>query len=222
VHQLWLSTVSGAAPLPLTFGDSDRRNARWSPDGSRIAYIGNDTATELVPWMSSVAPAGDKGAEAHHRTPRGQLILDVVDEHGDRIPSRSRIGSTSRLRAGRGLMHGDDGLPRDRRPNLLPHLPPCLLGFRPQRRIRRMASSTPSGKVDRGTRCEDHASRCKSASVGLYRRLDQRPACHMNYGGTTQHTDRPGGRRGRRNLDLVYNLIVNKERAFRTSVSQRR
>ena len=50
-HQLWLTTLHGAAPLPLTFGDSDRRNARWSPDGKRIAYIGNagaDGNTQLV------------------------------------------------------------------------------------------------------------------------------------------------------------------------------
>ena len=59
-HQLWLSTVDGAAPLPLTFGDFDRRNARWSPDGRRIAYIGNEHGnTELVrAWTSSAAPAG--------------------------------------------------------------------------------------------------------------------------------------------------------------------
>ena len=43
-HQLWLTTPQGAAPLPLTFGDFDRRNARWSPDGRRIAYIGNAAA----------------------------------------------------------------------------------------------------------------------------------------------------------------------------------
>ncbi len=38
-HQLWLTTPAGAAPLPLTFGEFDLRNARWSPDGTRIAYI---------------------------------------------------------------------------------------------------------------------------------------------------------------------------------------
>ena len=36
-HQLWLTTPDDAAPLPLTFGEFDRRNARWSPDGKRIA-----------------------------------------------------------------------------------------------------------------------------------------------------------------------------------------
>src|SRR4030095_3902850 len=50
-HQLWRTTIQGAAPLPLTFGDTERRNARFSPDGKRIAYIGNagaDGNTQLV------------------------------------------------------------------------------------------------------------------------------------------------------------------------------
>src|SRR5262249_41896293 len=48
-RQLWLTTPNGAAPLPLTFGDFDRSNARWSPDGERIAYISNQQGnTSLV------------------------------------------------------------------------------------------------------------------------------------------------------------------------------
>ncbi len=41
-RQLWLTTPDGAAPLPLTFGEFDRSNARWSPDGERIAFISNE------------------------------------------------------------------------------------------------------------------------------------------------------------------------------------
>ena len=43
-RQLWVTTPSGAAPLPLSFGEFDRWNARWSPDGDRIAYISNEKA----------------------------------------------------------------------------------------------------------------------------------------------------------------------------------
>ena len=42
-----------SAPLPLTYGEFDRRNARWSPDGRRIAYISNkDGNTSL--WVLEV------------------------------------------------------------------------------------------------------------------------------------------------------------------------
>ena len=40
-HQLWMTRTDDVAPLPLTYGEFDRRNARWSPDGRRIAYISN-------------------------------------------------------------------------------------------------------------------------------------------------------------------------------------
>ncbi len=90
-HQLWLSTTDGAAPLPLTFGDSDRRNARWSPDGRRIAYIGNAHGnTELV-LMDVIGGASRTmtAARRKYRAPRGQLVLDVVDENR---PARLRPG----------------------------------------------------------------------------------------------------------------------------------
>src|SRR5262245_6128434 len=38
-QQLWLTTMQGAAPLPLTFGEFDRTQARFSPDGKRIGYL---------------------------------------------------------------------------------------------------------------------------------------------------------------------------------------
>jgi len=41
-QQLWLTTMQGAAPLPLSFGEFDRTQARFSPDGSRIGYISNE------------------------------------------------------------------------------------------------------------------------------------------------------------------------------------
>jgi len=55
-HQLWLSTIAGVAPMPLTFGDSDRRNARWSPDGRRVGSWS---------WISKT-----KAASALHRGSR--------------------------------------------------------------------------------------------------------------------------------------------------------
>ena len=42
-----------AAPLPLTYGEFDRRNARWSPDGKRIAYISNEDGNTSL-WVQEV------------------------------------------------------------------------------------------------------------------------------------------------------------------------
>src|SRR5262249_54699012 len=49
-QQLWLTTLQGAAPLPLTFGDFDRTAARFSPDGIRIAYISNENGNTSL-WV---------------------------------------------------------------------------------------------------------------------------------------------------------------------------
>jgi len=47
--QLWVTTSDGAPPLPVSFGEYDRWNARWSPDGRQIALISNkDGNTSLV------------------------------------------------------------------------------------------------------------------------------------------------------------------------------
>ena len=226
-HQLWLSTVEGAAPLPLTFGDSDRRNARWSPDGRRIAYIGNEHGnTELV-VMDVIGGASRtiKASKRNYRTPRGQLILDVVDEHG-----RSDAGTRqrnrkrwSRLRAGRGL----DARRRRLRPRatgdrnaLLPLLAALPAGASVRQRRDLGAAwlrASPSGKSrSRYSMRGSRASRCNSkrealpAGFGDWISADLH--VHMNYGGHYRNTPTDLARQAQAgDLDLVYNLIVNKE-----------
>jgi Tol biopolymer transport system component len=117
-HQLWLTTMEGAAPLPLTFGDSDRRNARWSPDGKRIAYIGNagaDGNTQLV-VMAPLGGASQVVQAKHRRTlaPTARLTLDIRDGAGQRVPARvSVMGSDQRAHApDNAWMHADDGFDR--------------------------------------------------------------------------------------------------------------
>ena len=38
------------ATLPLTFGEFDATQARWSPDGRRVAYISNESGNVAL-WI---------------------------------------------------------------------------------------------------------------------------------------------------------------------------
>ncbi|MFO1409113.1 MAG: hypothetical protein U1F06_01865 [Steroidobacteraceae bacterium] len=69
-HQLWLTTADGAAPLPLTFGEFDARNARWSPDGSHIAYISNEHGNTSLVLLETLGGARRVLAATQRRTLR--------------------------------------------------------------------------------------------------------------------------------------------------------
>lgn len=225
-HQLWLSTASGAAPLPLTFGDSDRRNARWSPDGRRIATIGNAHGnTELV-ILDVIGGASRTLAPAKRRykLPRARVILDIVDENGQRTPARvSAVGSDGRAYApDTAWMHADDGFDRARQASETHYFhcaPPCTLdvpagdaaitvqhGFAHaiwQKTLR----VTPGHDTNQRVQLEAQAL---PADFGQWISADLH--VHMNYGGHYRNTPANLARQARaEDLDLVYNLIVNKE-----------
>mgnify|MGYP003378075729 CR=1 FL=1 len=54
-HQLWLTTPTGDYPFPLTFGEFDRRNARWSADGEQVLYISNEGGNTCLLYTSDAA-----------------------------------------------------------------------------------------------------------------------------------------------------------------------
>ena len=100
-HQLWLTTPDGAAPLPLTFGDFDARNARWSPDGTRVAYISNEHGNTALVVQDLVGghAAGRRGARASLRDAAGDgSRLDIVDAAGQRTPARVAVVAQRRAR----------------------------------------------------------------------------------------------------------------------------
>ena len=49
-HQLWLMPANGGDVFPISYGEWDETNVRWSPDGKQLAFISNRSGnTEL--WL---------------------------------------------------------------------------------------------------------------------------------------------------------------------------
>jgi TolB protein len=231
-HQLWLSTLQGAAPLPMTFGGSDwnagdRRNARWSPDGRRIAYIANDGDGNTALQVMDVLGGASRTVVARTRrtlTPTAHLVLDIVDGRGRRIPARVAVqGSDGRAHApADAWMHADDGFDRLRQRTETHYFhcaSPCALDL-------------PTGATDVTVqhgfahaiwqqRLQLVAGKAKPVRVAL--QAQPLPAAfgdwtsadlhvHMNYGGHYRNTPQNLARQARaEDLDVVENLIVNKE-----------
>jgi TolB protein len=225
-HQLWLTTTDGAAPLPLTFGDYDNRNARWSPDGSRVLYVSNEHGNTALVVQDLVG--GERreiiAAQRQYILPRSKLSIDIVDSTGRRAAARvSVVASDGRAHAPRDAwMHGDDGFDRSRQAQETHYFhcaPPCEL---------ELPAGTASVSIQRGfatvpwTKAVEIApGRDSSLRAELVRR--ELPAefggwvsadlhVHMNYGG--QYRNTPGHlafQAEAEDLGLVYNVIVNKE-----------
>jgi Tol biopolymer transport system component len=91
-HQLWLAPAEGGDPFPLTYGDFDATAPRWSPDGTRIAYVSNEDGTPAL-WTIRV-PGGDRRRVEIRERRRigawGRLRIDVT-EKGRYVPARVSV-----------------------------------------------------------------------------------------------------------------------------------
>jgi TolB protein len=225
-RQLWLTTPDGAAALPLTFGDFDRSDARWSPDGMRIAYISNEHGdTELV--VQDVNGGAQTPIVALNRRfilPQAQLRLEIRDEQGRPAPARvTLLAADGRAYApDHAWMRGEDAFDRARQAveTHYFHCPStCSLsvpageiritvqhGYR--HRIWMRAVTVPPGAaqtVDVALEAND-----LPPGFGQWRSADLH--VHMNYGGHYRDTpERLAAQAQAEDLNVVYDLIVNKE-----------
>lgn len=225
-QQLWLTTTTGAAPLPLTFGEFDRRNARWSPDGKHIAYVDNQGGNTRLRVVTALGGATTTVTPVHrqYKTPHARLVLDIVDEHGERTPARVAVlGSDGRAYApDDAWMQADDGFDRQLQSTETHYFhcaPPCALdvpagavtlwvqhgfAYAPWRK-----TVTVSAGHDAPVRATLEPQPLPAA-FGQWISADLH--IHMNYGGHYRNTPANLARQARaEDLDLAYDLVVNKE-----------
>lgn len=224
-HQLWLTTPDGKSPLPLTFGDFDRRNARWSPDGQRVLYVSNETGNTSL-WVQDVIGGRRHqviAGKRQHRRPMTTLSVLLRDERSQPLPGRVMVlAEDGRYYAPEDRwLHGDDNFDRGHQPqeNRYFHCSDrCSLtvpvGAVKLWAMNGFARAPVEQDVAIGADGRELVVTLLPQTLpkqfGEFTSTDLH--VHMNYGG--HYRQRPAGLAAQaqaEDLDVVYNLIVNKE-----------
>jgi TolB protein len=226
-HQLWAMPSEGGDPFPLSYGDFDNTNPRWSPDGQKIAFISNrDGNTSL--WIQRI-PGGDQHELAaknrHYLSAMGMVQVTVTGDSGREIPARVFVtGGDGRAYAPRNAwMQADDSFDRSERAFEAHYFESdgkaeievpegsvtvgVMKGF--EYRFEQKAIAANEGQttsisiqLQRLDQPEDKESRWVSGDVHV----------HMNYAGEYRNTpSHLVSQAAAENLSIVQDLVVNKE-----------
>ena len=227
-HQLWLMPAAGGDAFPISYGDYDNFNPRWSPDGSKIAFISNRGGNTSL-WVQTI-PGGEQrevvARARKHLRPMGQLHLRV--EAGG-APVAARIfltGADDRTYApDDAWMEADDSFDRKEWPFEAHYFDTngvseitvpggnveigVMRGFEyefEQRSVQVEAGKTSNVTVRlRPISLHDGGAQWISGDVHV----------HMNYAGTYRNTpSHLAEQAAAENLSIIENLIVNKEQRF--------
>jgi len=228
-HQLWVIPAAGGDAFPVSYGDYDNINPRWSPDGSKIAFISNRSGNTSL-WIQTIPGGAQSEALARERKylkPMGKLRLRVADLGG--MPVSARVFVTAEDRRAYApddaWIQADDSFDRKERPFEAHYFD-----------IEGISEITvPAGKVQVGVmrgfeyRFEERnvevvAGKTSEVTIQLRpiewnssgtRWVSGDVHVHMNYGGTYRNTPTHLVEQGAaENLPIIENLVVNKEQRF--------
>ena len=227
-HQLWLTTSAGGGdPLPISYGEFDATNARWSPDGTRIAFISNRSGTTEI-WLQDVVGGAQHKLETramHFRQPMSELHLRTVDSEGKPVPARvSIVAADGRAYAPSDTwVYADDSFDRkvsafethyfhttgDARITLPPGAATVTVWRGLENQVARQTVQMKSGdgqdlqiQIQPLSLPQGWSKQWLSADVHV----------HMNYTGTYRNTpERLVQQAAAEDLDVVFDLVVNKE-----------
>jgi len=226
-HQLWVMPAAGGDTFPISYGAFDNVNPRWSPDGSKIAFISNRSGNTSL-WVQTIPGGEQKEVVARERKylqPMGRLALRVVDSRGKPVAARVFVTGTDGLAYApdNAWMHADDSFDRSERPFEAHYFDTSgrseitvpagavevdvMRGFEnhfEQRKVQVKAdrSAQVTVKLTPLSGTMDPTSNWVSGDVHV----------HMNYAGTYRNTPAHLVEQAvAENLAIVENLIVNKE-----------
>lgn len=225
-HQLWLTTTDGMPPFPLTFGDFDRRNARWSLDAKKIIYTSNEDGN-LSLWVQNFIggkKTNIKPLKRHYKRGMDSIVLKVVDDAGEPISARVSVLSKVTGRhygANDARMLADDSFMPEQQEHET-HYFYCDQSCEVVAPRGKLAISVYKGlehnpdnsvvELKKGglVKTISLASNALPSEYGNF--LSAEFHHHMNYGGQYRMTrESMAADAQAEGIDIVYNLIVNKE-----------
>lgn len=224
-HQLWTMPAGGGDAFPLSYGDFDNINPRWSPDGKHIAFISNRSGNTSL-WTLEVLGGAQRQVIAknrHYLHAMGHLSITVLDSSGKPAPARISVdGENGKAYApDDAWMHAEDNFVRSERAfeshyfHSAGHAELTV----PLGRLQVEVMKGFEYRVARETVVSGPHARLTIRLERLQVPYEKNSAwagadlhVHMNYGGTYRNT--PGNlvaQAEAENLFLVENLVVNKE-----------
>ena len=230
-HNLWVMPAKGGDAFPLTYGDWDETNVRWSPDGKKLAFVSNRNGSTAI--RSQIVDGGRTEdvsiGTRHYLHPHGWLSFEIP---GSELTGAVRVSVTDQ--AGRffaapgARIFADDGFDRN-------ELPFERHYFYTQG-IADRALEVPEGQytveASRGLENEPlrqtvqvtarHSETVKILlkHINLNQATSERWVAsdlhvHMNYGGTYRNDLNDLVRLSQaEGLDVVNQLTVNKEQRY--------
>jgi Tol biopolymer transport system component len=228
-HQLWVMPTNGGDAFPISYGDWDETNVRWSSDGKQLAFISNRNGnTEL--WLQAVPGGQQQSLKINERQYLKPMVRFRVSVNGPKGESKAaRLSITDA--AGRfyapanAWIHADDGYDRAERPfeahyfysqgEAELYVPAGKIELETTRGLefhtRHSFDMKPGQTVDFGVLLTPR----KWTGLGKARWLSGDLHVHMNYGGSYRNDPAHLVEQAKaEDLVVVNDLIVNKEQRF--------
>ena len=85
--------AGGGDAFPVAYGDWDQTYPRWSPDGTRVAFISNRSGNTEIDVERIPGGVAEKVAitERHYLSPMARLHLDIRDSKGNAASARVSV-----------------------------------------------------------------------------------------------------------------------------------
>jgi TolB protein len=226
-HQLWVIPAQGGDAFPLSYGDFDNINPRWSPDGKKIAFISNRGGNTSL-WIQNI-PGGAQTQvvvrQRHYRNPMVRIAIAVLDPAGKPTPARVSVtGEDGRAYAPEDAwMQADDSFVRSERPfeahyfdvsgKTSLEVPPGNIRVEAMKGFEyRAATQTLHIAPDESAKLTIRLQPLSVPQDQPFRWVSGDVHVHMNYGGMYRNTPSHLVTQAEaENLPIVEDLIVNKE-----------